>query len=216
MDFILKKSNIQPISLKEINQIIEVLNYFVKNIKNNKIQLDICDHIIRLKLDEIEAYNKKIKKLEEELNVESDNKNTKLLIQELKKLKINAEEVLVSYIYRMQSIHIDGEDKLSPSIQSSAKKLLIWKINKTKCYLETYSKALNKLLEFKSIIENNDKESLMKFKISKSNIEENFILEVLKSISESLVVYRKVCDTMVSDSKLEEIKEDFIKKVYKY
>lgn len=214
--FLIKSEHIKSIDFNEIDQVIEVLNYFIKNLNTTKNQLEILDYVVRLRLDQINDYDKEIKLLKSYLEKES-NSDVQSIINASEELKVKSNEILDSCIEKVNSVYILGEENISPSITNNIKKLLIWKIQKIESYLTTYNRILNKLLEFKNIIETNDKDSLKEakiYKVGKADIEESFIVETLKSISEALNSYRKVCNINISDAKLDEMKDYYIEKVY--
>lgn len=213
IDFVIKRKKVEIVNLSDVNQIIEVLKYFIKNLNNKLYKIEFCDYIIKLKKKEIDNYNKEINRLAKKEY--RDEKEIKLQINTLILLSDAANEVLNSYINIACGIYIDGEEKLDSSITESISKLIIWKRQKIQKYIKNYNRILDYLINLKNIICNGDKKFLNGLRISSIEIEDDFIIEMLKSITKTLNGYKNICSISLSDSKLDDIKADYLKKVYK-
>lgn len=211
--FLIKKDNIKTIDINEVDQVIEVLRYFIKNLNENKNELKVLEYVIKIRLLQIEKYDEEIKTIESYLE-KGTKGDIESLLNTIKRLKQDSYEILKLSMDKVDSIKIMGEENISSSITENKKKLLIWKMQKIDNYLNDYNRILNQLIKIKNILDKNDKDLLEKTKIYKSDVEESFINEILKSISETLNSYRRVCNLNTSDVKLEEMKDDYISKVY--
>lgn len=212
IDFIIKRKQIKAVSLKDIDQIIEVLEYFINNLNRKLYNIEFCNYIIKAKKDEISCYDKEIKCLKK--NKELCKDEIELQINDLMMLRIEANKILNHYINIARSIYIKGEENLDISKKESISKLIIWKYQRIRSYLKNYKSVLEYLINFKNAVTNNDRHLLQVLKINSYQIEEDFIIEMIKDISKVLYGYKRVSNICLSDSKVDNAKEDYLKKVY--
>lgn len=213
IDFFIKMNKIKIVNLGEIDQIIEVLEYFIKNLNNKLYKMEFCDYIIKIKKEEIASYDKEINHLmkKKELCAEEIESQINTLIV----LREESEKILESHTNIVRNTYIEGEENLGSSKTESISKLIIWKCQKIKNKLNNYKKVLGYLINFKNAVYNNDGDLSQIPKIYSVEIEDEFIVEMLKNISKILYEYKRVCAISLSDSKLNDVKHYYLKKVYK-
>lgn len=213
VDFVIKRKKVKIVNQIDINEDIEVLEYFIKNLNNNLYKIEFCDYIIKEKKKEITSYDKEINHLMKKKELcenEIESQINALIV-----LRDEANKVLNFYTDVVYGIHVDEEDKLDTSITSSISKLIIWKCQKMRTYLNNYKKALNYLNNFKNEISNDDGNLLNVSKIYLSEIKEESIREIINDISKILNVYKSISSASIADSKLGDVKHDYLRKVYK-
>lgn len=180
--FINKKYDIQSIDMKEIDELIETLEFFIRNLKNNLWKFEIYFYIIRSREKEYERLN---------------SLKNKLRVKE----KIDKLESIIDLYSKMaqtelQDIKVDCNIPILLICSS--------KITAMRNMLQGYSKLLNKLIDFK------DKTSDIKGKLPKAKIEDEFILKMIDEINILLTGYYSIYGS--SYKKVNEIKEDYLKK----
>lgn len=213
IDFVIKRKKVEVVNLNDINQIIEVLEFFIKNLNNKLYKIEFCSYIIKLKKEEIDSYDKKINSLIKKKYNDDNEINSQ--INTLIILRDEANKVLEFYDNTARDIYIDGEENLDSSKIESISKLNIWKCQRIEKYLKNYNRILDYFVSFKNMICNKDKKSLQDLKKCLVEIEDDFIIEMQKSITEILNQYKKICSISLSDSKLDDAKDYYLKKVYK-
>lgn len=224
-DFNIKASNIEVISAKEVNQIIIILNYFIINLQNNSTTLDNLYSNYKSTLSNIKELNKKEKKLNrKKLNLESkkdligttyDINEIEEEINEISK-KITKEELeLAKYDLSIKNFLPEISENLREDYKDNIPKLYISKSLRLKKYLKEYRMALEYITSFKIEIKNQDNLENLKINLGNYNIEEDYIIDIINRMRNIVMHYKNMNTLYLSDEKLDDMKKDYINKIYK-
>ena len=218
-ELVINKNDVNELRKKDLDDIIKVLKYFLYNINLNLHELTFCQHILVTRRRELYSYNRKLKVREENLinsfyDSEEKKKQAVDEIKSITKEKAKILSLLYDYGQIVKNIHIVGEDKLDEKRYSDSSYLCTWKITKLKKYKKVYSQILEEIIAFKKAVSFKNAD-LEKIKISKDEIDEEFIKEILSDILLFLNGYKNIRKVMTSDKKQESIREEYIKRLYK-
>lgn len=180
-----RKYNINKIDKKEIDELIEILEYFLKNLKANLWEFEIYYYIFKTNKKEYEKLNKrknktkvkdKIERVESIINLYSNK-----IREELTDIKVN--------------------DKNPELVICNCKIVALRNM------IKEYSKLLNELIILKDKLNSNNINGV---KIPPVKINDDYILSIVNEIKTLLKGYNDIMG--VSIKRKNEIKEEFLKK----
>lgn len=226
-DFNIKLLNIDIVSKDEINQIIEVLNYFIINVQNNIVILDDLYSNYMLFLSDIKELSKENKILQaKKVQLESKKENNLIEIKnklektekEIKEIskKITKEELEMTKCGELiKNFMPEVNDKLCDAYKNNISRLYISKSAKLKNYLKNYRIVLEYLVSFKNKVENNEDFEDFSSKLKHLDLEEDYIKDIIDNARTIIRYYKNMNKYNLTDKKLEDMKKDYISKVYK-
>lgn len=235
VDYKIKRNDVEKVSIKEIYQIIEVLKYFIANLKSSIDVLERYQMKIKVLCDEVRILDEKIRRREN--NIRLSKEYTKLtnngladedcmkfilpeskLKRQSKELKELSEEKeqLIKKIEEtekeVENVVVDDNEKLNNKAFFYNHVLATYKIRVVNKNIVAYSKVLNYLNNFLEIYEND--KNLSKVISLSSSVDEKFIMDTIKNLRKSINCYKRLKLSSKSDESNEEIKALYLSKVY--
>lgn len=210
-DIIIKNRNINKISQKELDEIIEILKYFIYHLN------DTLEKLQEYKNNML-SINKKMKNCYQKIVNIKENKNK--TIKSKSKLEIftyeykELEKLLEIYRKKLDSIYIEGEEELNQKKYGYVTVLCNWKIIKVKGSIKAYDKLLKDIIGFSDAL-NSNKDKLIEINPSTINVDEDYLINIIKHIKSIISGYRQIPVKHLTEEETEKMKTYYIEKLYK-
>lgn len=235
VDYKMKRSEVEKVSIKEIYQIIEVLKYFIANLKCTMDDLEKYQIEIRILCEEMKILEQKIERRENNIKISKNYEKLineglvsddckKYILSESKMKKqydelgklLEEKEKLIKKVDELekevQNIVVEGNEELNSKEFFYNHVLATYKMRVVNKNITAYSKILYYLNNFLEVYKN-DKD-ISNVILLNASVEEDFIMNLITSLRKTINCYKKLELSTKSDNSNEEIKALYLSKVY--
>lgn len=206
VDIIIKYSNINKISQRELDELMEILNYFLYHLNCTLEKLQDYKN-------NISSINKKINDCKKNIHFFEISKNQTNKLQLLKDEYRELEKLLAMYRKKLNSIYIEGEENLDQKKYGYNIVLCNWKISKVKGSMKIYNRVLEYMVNFSDALKYN-KDKLIEIRPLISNIDEDYLIDIVKHIRNIILGYKQIPVDLLTEEISEKMKTYYIEKLY--